>query len=188
MATKVTELTTDAAPDLTDAVMTVNDPSGTPASRQATVANLLAAGDAWGEIYIDEGVTAQVGIDTTPTIMTAWNAATGFNGESLNTTPAKASNKITVNSTGTYLIIFTISASGDANDTFHWEIYIDGVASDRSVARKIGSGGDIGAASFSALLALTSGEDVEIYVDSDDASGSSLTVQHASLIVERKGA
>lgn len=43
---KVTDLTADTAPTLDDLLMTVNDPAGTPASRKATIQNVLNAATA----------------------------------------------------------------------------------------------------------------------------------------------
>lgn len=38
---KITQLTADAAPTTDDLIVTVNDPSGTPANKKVTIANLL---------------------------------------------------------------------------------------------------------------------------------------------------
>src|SRR5689334_21476123 len=44
---KVTELTADTTPTSDDLVLTVNDPSGTPANRKVTLANLFFAMSPW---------------------------------------------------------------------------------------------------------------------------------------------
>lgn len=51
--TKITELTNDAAPDGADLLITVDDVSGTPATKKATIANVLVDGNIPDTITID---------------------------------------------------------------------------------------------------------------------------------------
>lgn len=186
---KTTALTAlGAAADLADIQAIVDDVAGTPTSKKITVANLLAAGHAWGEIYLDTGSTAQTGVDTTPVLMTAWNTAAGSNGPSLNTTPAKASNQITADDAGTYLVLFSVDFTGDANDTFHCEIRVDGAVTGKRNGRKLNASGDQGSIGISTLLALTAGQVVTIYVESDDGAGASWTPEDGQLLIDRRGA
>ena len=76
---------------------------------------------AHGEIYIDTGAATQTTNGTADTfdLMTGWNTAQGVDGASSGTTPAKASNKITLDSAGTYKVIFTCSFLGGQQRNLH---------------------------------------------------------------------
>jgi len=188
MAVTFTDLVALVAVDLADILAVTDDPSGIPISKKATVADILEAGQAWGEIYIAMGSAAQAGITLTPVIMNAWNTADGFNGPALNTTPAKASNQITIANAGLYHINFNISASGSPNETFHWEIRLDGVSTNKFGGRKLGGGGDLGASTLTTLSAITAGQVLSVYVNSENAGGASITAMDAQLLAIRIGA
>jgi hypothetical protein len=55
---KFTDLTEDASPSTDDIIATVDDPGGTPASRKATIANVLVDGNIPNDITIDNASTA----------------------------------------------------------------------------------------------------------------------------------
>ena len=184
---KVTEFEDEAAPTLDDLLMVVEDPDGNPISRRATVGSVLKAGAAFGEIYIALGSAAQTGVALTPVKMTAWNSADGFNGPALNTTPDKANNEIVVANAATYNVALNISMSASPNQTFHFEIRLDGVSTNKFCGRKLASGGDLGDMGINTLLAITAGQAVSVFVNSEAAGGTTFTVMDAQLTVTRAG-
>lgn len=54
---KITELTEDTAPALTDLLANVEDPGGTPVTKKVTIANVLALAYPVGSIYISVNST-----------------------------------------------------------------------------------------------------------------------------------
>lgn len=61
---KISELTVDTTPTVDDLVVLVNDPTGTPASRKATVANLQKADGLTGVLKATAGVRAAASAGT----------------------------------------------------------------------------------------------------------------------------
>ena len=136
----------------------------------------------FAEIYIKDGSTAQNGLGTTPVLMENWAA----DGESESSTPDFANNKITVGTTGIYKVHLSLSFSGTANAEFQAFVRIDGVESVLGLQRKMGSGGDIGSANTTGLLSLTAGEDITVYIETDDGgAGDAITAVQAHLAMFR---
>ena len=108
--TKVTALVELDPVAVTDLVMVVDDPGGTPISKKATVDNLYLATQAYGNILVTGGAAAQGLTAATPEKLTLFAA----DGPSLNTTPAHADDQITVDVDGVYHIEaqFSMTTSG----------------------------------------------------------------------------
>jgi hypothetical protein len=111
---KTTQLTEDTAPLVTDLVMTVDDPAGTPLSKKVQITNLPTV--AAGGIYVEHGVAAQALTANTPAKITGF---TNDMDSTANITPAHASDQITVGRAGLYKIFWQISSSSSfPNTTF----------------------------------------------------------------------
>lgn len=152
-------------------------------------ANGVESDSTFGEIYVDAGVTTQVTNATPGTfdIITGFNTAQGFNGISSGTTPAKASNQITLNTAGSYRVAFTCSYTGTNNATYTCCAFLDGVKIPNACfTRKLGTGSDVGSSSFEGLFTATAGQILTARVASDGAS-SNFTPSLMNLNVVRIG-
>ena len=122
-----------------------------------------------GEIYLSGGTTNQTTNTTADTfdVITVWAS----NGESNGTTPDQANNVITLDEAGTYLVGFSVSFSGTVQATFECRAYVNGVAQTQcSLERKLGTGGDVGSASFQGIVTATAGQDLDVRVAADTGS------------------
>ncbi len=176
--TKLTALADLAAPLLTDIMYIVDDPGGTPISKKATLANLRAVGVAYGDLYVSGGVTAQSLTAATPAKMTMFTA----DGPASNTTPAHASDQITVDIAGVYKIAAHFSMTSSVNNVVvDFTVAIGGVAQTIKTSRKIGTGTDVGATGLIGHLSLSASDIVTIIVESD--GNTNLTVTEGQLVV-----
>jgi hypothetical protein len=136
----------------------------------------------YAEIRVADGTTAQTGI-TTPVIMTGFDT----NGASNGLTPDHTNNKITIDIDGVYLLFFQNSFSGGANVTFEFHARVDSgsgyVEQAQGCHRKMSAGGDVGSAGFVALLSLSAGDDVAVYVEA--STSASMTPFDAQLILKQ---
>lgn len=129
--TKVTQLTEDTAPVGTDLVLTVDDPAGTPISKKAQLLNLFPAISGFGGISTIGASTAQAGISGATKL-------TGFTADmaaSAAVTPAHASDKLTLVRTGKYLVLFSVSFEGTADNEMLLQAYVNAVAAASVAAR-----------------------------------------------------
>lgn len=124
-------------------------------------------------------------ITATPALLTQWNT----DGLASGLTVSSSTGKVTVASSSTYEIDMSISFSGTLSSTFVFEIYKDDVSASPTptatgfkMIRKLGTGGDVGSASLSGLVALDAGDSIMIYVSSTDG-GTSITVHQSQLKV-----
>jgi hypothetical protein len=122
------------------------------------------------------GAGVAFAVTATPQKLTTFNGLGAFNGLIADHT----TDDITTDIGGTYSIIFDISFSGTALKTFFFNFYIDGVPQSEAAQRKLGTGGDIGSTGMSAIITLTAGQVVTIYVSSPDG-GNSITVADSQL-------
>ena len=177
--TALTELTGVAA---TDILYVVDDPGGTPISKKATVDNVYLASQAYGNILVTGGSAAQSLTAATPAKLTLFTA----DGPSLNTTPAHASDQITVSSDGVYKIEAQFSMTCDTNSTvFQFYAAVGGVSQNIGVHRKVGTGADVGSASFVGHLSLSASDVITINVEAD--KNVDLTLIEAQLVVSKIG-
>jgi len=167
-----------------------NVPGGTPAAGTGTVwlhsdvPNTLhftddsgtdhdLVSDVYGDIYVESGTTTQVtnGSADTFDVVTGFNTTEGSNGEFSGTNPVKASNKITLDKPGRYMVTFTCSYEGTSNTIYTLKAFIGGAAVPSSqFQRKIGTGSDVGSSSFQGILSATAGQDLDVRVSSPDTS------------------
>jgi len=180
--TALAELTTVAAADM---MAVVDDPSGTPVTKKATVENVAYASAEYGSIYVDNGVATQTVDNGTPALLTCF-ANDGVS--SAGVTPTVADDKITVTNTGIYKVMFAASFSGDANITWYIALHWNGAEQSQcEIQRKLGVGGDTGACAFSGLVDVTAGgTDFEVYIEPDGAA-KDVIFDHANLSVLRIG-
>lgn len=135
----------------------------------------------FGEIFVDDGVTAQtVPTGTTYTLLTAFTT----DGESSNMTNAAASDKITITKAGKYKVQGSFSFSGTANSNWRIALFKGGVEeSCIHLARKLGAGGDVGSASFSGIISAAANTDIDVRVRHDSVLSQDITVQYANLSI-----
>ncbi len=135
----------------------------------------------YGGLYIQDGSTAQTGITTEAVKMTGWAGNLAASG----VTPDYANNQVTVGSTGIYLVWVQLSFSGSLNTEFQAHLRVNGDEQVEGMHRKLGTGGDVGSASFIALKSLTADDVLTIYVESDAGGGASFTPTDAQFVVLR---
>lgn len=135
----------------------------------------------YGGLYVQDGSTAQAGVDTTPAKMTGWAG----NMTAAGTTPDHTDDSITVGTDGVYLVLCQISFSGTVNTEFQAHVRINDVEQVEGMHRKLGAGGDVGSASFVALKSLSADDAITIYVESDQAGGADFTPTDAQLVCFR---
>lgn len=165
------QCTTDFADNTTGAI--------TPALLRQCVLDTKA----YAQIYVHDGATAQTSIATTPVLMTG----VASDGPEFSANADVANDRIILPSyAATWLVNFNCYFSGDANDSFQMHLRADAVEVPNCAAgRKIGSGGDAGSNGFSCLYTAAADDVLTVYVESDDAGGSSITPIHCSLAVRR---
>jgi hypothetical protein len=107
------------------------------------------------------------------------------NGPSSSTmTPDHTTDDITVIVDGNYSVSATISFSGAASpDTISMALFKNNGTTQLGarVTRKLGTSGDVGACSLSAIVDLEAGDTIEIWVQNESLSNN-ITVEDASLI------
>jgi hypothetical protein len=85
---------------------------------------------------------------------------------------------------GTYSIEFTSSFTGTANTEFHSHLLRNGEEDFRmGWHRKLGTGGDVGSAAWSGVLALNSGDTITPSIEVNTGSGNFIGVVNASFVV-----
>jgi uncharacterized protein GlcG (DUF336 family) len=133
----------------------------------------------YASIYVNDGASAQGSISTTPAKVTGFAA----NGPSNDSTPDHTNDQITIVTGGAYLVAFQVSFSGTVSTSFTFKLRIDAVESTLGCTRVLGTGGDLGSASFSGILNLSASEVLTIYVESAVGSGNSITPADMQLSV-----
>ena len=177
--TALTELTTVAVDDL---LYIIDDPGGTPISKKATVDNVYLASQAYGNILVTGGSAAQSLTAATPAKLALFTA----DGPSLNTTPAHASDQITVDVAGVYRIAAQFSMTSDGtNVTFQFYIAVGGVSQNIGCHRLVSTGSDVGSASLTGHLSLSAADVVTINVEAD--KNNDLTLVEAQLVIAKIG-
>ena len=76
------------------------------------------------------------------------------------------------------------SFSGAVNTEYHGHLYINGSEASLGWHRKLGSGGDIGSASFIGLLELSSNDTLEIRVETTSGSGNVFDMNDGQFIIK----
>jgi len=146
---------------------------------------LVSVMGCYGEIYCEDNSTAQTAM-ITPAILTCWNTATGFNGLGVGVTPAKASNYITINNAGDYIIQFNAAITNAANGTtFKFYIHQNSTKLSGGTYTKPPNN-DVVTVATHRLVTLAVNDNISIYVESNTDT-KSLTVTDAVLSVRRIG-
>jgi len=141
----------------------------------------------FAEIYVADNSTAQtIGTGTTYTKLTFFDS----NGESSNCTSDQANNKITFTKTGKYKVSCSLNFQNDTNNTI-WRIaaFLNGVEQDKiHIKRKISVAGDVGSASMTGIIDVTTTTwDLDIRARHDKAGDVDITMEYANLNVEYLG-
>ncbi len=113
-------LTNEPAPLLT-AMVEIETAAG--AARRADLANIMLR--AYGGISIDDGAALQTLVASTWTKLTQFDTDTPA-GATLNTTPAHASDKVTLTNAGVYMVGFSASFTTGATSVVDLAIYWNG--------------------------------------------------------------
>ena len=143
---------------------------------------LVSALGIYGSLSCFEETTQQDNPDT-GAILTCWDT----NGASNGTTPDHTTDGITVDVTGVYEVAFQCSFSGTGSSVVKFRLRIDGVEQSFGCTRKLGTGGDVGSASFLAPgVSITATEVLSVYVEMDGATDD-LTVVDAQMSVRMIG-
>lgn len=137
----------------------------------------------YGGLYVEDGSTAETTTDATPRKIAAFTTVMP---SSSTCTPSTTTDDITVTDAGDYLIEGSLSFSGTLSKTFVIEIYADAVATNIKLERKLGTGGDVGAAPVRGIVTLTAGQAVSLYQSSTDG-GTTFTLQNGSLTINKLG-
>lgn len=135
----------------------------------------------FGSMLTIENVTAETTTDATPRKLASFNT----NGAVNRTTVDHTTNNITIVETGIYNITCMLSFSGTLSKTFFAQAYKNITPIGIACERKLGTGGDVGSASFGAPgVALTAGDTVSVYHWSDDG-GTSFVAHQVCLEILR---
>lgn len=136
---------------------------------------------AHGLLYTYDAAAPQAGIGAAFVKFTGFASEGHYHG----VTVSAANDRITVAADGAYRIDFFVSFSGTVSTTFEFSVHVNQVdAGEIGLARRLGTGGDVGSASMGGILDLNAGDEIEIYVKADGA-GKSITPQYAQLNVAR---
>lgn len=139
-----------------------------------------------GEIHLDGGVTPQsIPTGTTYTKITGFidNGYSDMNG---NVTPDATNSKITLGHLGIYKVSGAFSfSSGVGNINFYGTLFLDGVEQSQiHFKRKIGTSGDVGSASFTGFIQVTSQPvDIDFRIRHDSGTSVDVTFEYMNLNV-----
>lgn len=126
--------------------------------------------ESYGSIYVSNGSTAQTGIGTSYTKITGFAANGSASGD---VTPDHANDRITVATAGNYEVFFQCSFSGSVSTTFTISLAVDGTENEQyALQRKLGTGGDVGSASFTGQITLSAAQVLTCLIKADGSSKS----------------
>ena len=175
----------DTARSLTDLQTLLADNVAGAISPQDLRDFLVTALGVYGSLSCFDASTSQTSLGTTPALLTCFTADGNANG----TTPANASDSITVNVAGNYDVYFQCSFSGTNSAEVAFRLRKGGVEQNFGCTRKLGTAGDVGSASFLAPgVTLAASDVLTVYVETDDAGGGDqITVVDAQFSVQMVG-
>jgi hypothetical protein len=105
-------------------------------------------------------------------------ASAGVLGGGITFTSDAAGDYLTIPNAGDYRININTSFSGSASATFEVAVVIDGAPSSHAVlVRKLGTGGDVGAAAIVDILTLTAGQELRVDVRCTSAAAKNFDIQ-----------
>jgi hypothetical protein len=139
----------------------------------------------YGEVYVNGNATG-----TSIPSQNSWVQFTNFNtnGISRGATPDHTNDHITISETGVYKVEVSASFSGSSSQTYEIQAFKNNGTTGFTnihLERKIGTGGDIGAAQCGGLVDLTATDTVEVWVQCTSTTGTTLTLRDANLNVTR---
>lgn len=139
--------------------------------------------DVYGGMFVHSGSAPQANITTSESKLTGFTGA--FHSDGI--TVDHANDILIPLAGGDFFAMGQFSFSGDNNVTFEFDFAIDDVSIvGGGCRRKLGAGGDVGSASFFAILEeLSVNAEVSIRVKSDQGGGASLTLVDAQLLLFR---
>ena len=138
----------------------------------------------YGGLYSFEASVTASRLGTTPVLLSCFTVTGNANG----TTPDHATDQIAVNVSGKYFVFFQASFSGTNSAEVRFRLRKDTVETSYGCTRKLGTGGDIGSASFCAPeIDLTAGEVLTVYVETDGAGTDFVIIQDSQLHVRLIG-
>jgi len=169
----------DTIRDRTDLLALLADNTSRDISPQDMRDVLVSTHGVYGGLYVQDGSTAQTGVDTTPAKMT------GFAGNmtAAGTTPDHTNDQITVLTDGVYLVWCQISFTGAASTEYQAHLRVDAVEQEEGF--HVEGATTAVAGGFVAVKSLSANEVLTVYIESDDAGGQNFTPVDAQLVVFR---
>lgn len=170
---------------LVDVSDTTDDATGS--TKYITAANLkVYLGKHYGEIKVESNATTTT-FGGSSTDFSNKSQVTIFdtNGSSSGTTPDHTNDHITINNAGVYFVtVPSISFSGGISDTYSYAIFKNNGATQLTArtTRKLGTGGDVGAAANGGIVSLSATDTVEVWIQ-NEGDTSEITIQDISLCV-----
>jgi len=132
----------------------------------------------YGSIVFEGNAVTQTLASGVPEILTEWTG----DGLSNGSTPAYASDQITIDNAGIYQVNFQASFQGLTTKIQEFELRVDGVVTGVKCLRYT-SASDVGSCSFSCQISLAAAEVLSVWVEADGAGA--ITVEEAQLSVYR---
>jgi len=164
---KLTALGALGRPADEDLLYTVDDPTGTAASRKTTAGEMRQREH--GAIFVSAGAASQSLSATTWTKITQFAA----DGENNLTTPSHSNDKITLTVAGSYVVAFSLSFIGAPGVVYQVGAYLGGslaTACRSSVDVVVGTATSRYNLSATGILAATAAQDLELYVHASAAA------------------
>jgi len=178
-----------ASPSLTGNPTAPTQASTDDSTKLATTAFVKDVVDTqYGALYTTANTIAEASVDATPRAIISWDT----NGLSATLNPNHATlNGIGVSdSTGVYQVSASVTAEGDHNKTYRFELYQYDNSASTFVATGIAAEAEVGSAndstnvSLHGILSLDANDVVVVYQSSTDG-GTSLTISEAQLIITK---
>jgi len=142
----------------------------------------------YGQIGIAKGTISQSFDSLTWVKVTGFNTVKGYNGPATSSvTVQKASNQITVNKTGVYLVTSQFSMSADVSTGWRFAIHVDSSIQDNASAKvEINSNGDNESVFITSLIDITSNDAViDLRFRNLEATSKNATIEEAQLVVHK---
>ena len=178
-----------ASPSLTGNPTAPTQASTDDSTKLATTAFVKDVVDIqYGALYTTANTIAEASVDATPRAIISWDT----NGLSSTLNPNHATlNGIEVSdSTGVYQVSASVTAEGEHNTTYRFELYQYDNSASTFVATGIAAEAEVGSAndstnvSLHGILSLDANDVVVVYQSSTDG-GTSLTISEAQLIITK---
>ncbi len=134
----------------------------------------------YGAIRFQGNAATQTIAAATPEVLTEWT----HDGLSNGTTPAFASDQITILTAGVYEVTFTCSFQGVATKIHEFELRIDGAVTNFKT-RRYTSSNDVGSCSFCSIVTLAANEVLTVWVEG--TGNGNIVVEEGSLCAKRIG-